>query len=97
MNPTSRHQDLGLPPAGLDGRLSSRPGAAAWKPLLRSCLALLAACGWLFSEGILGAAEPTDGSPVTRVFEESRGLLMAESVNAESNVLRFPKGSDPES
>jgi spermidine/putrescine transport system substrate-binding protein len=81
MKPTAGHQDLGLLPVGLEGRLSSR-----------SCPALLAVWGWLLCAGILGAAETHDGSPaapVPRVFAESRNLLMAESVNAESNVLRL--------
>lgn len=70
-------------------RPSGRPSTAAWTA--PDCLCLVG-CAWLLTVGILWAAEPSGGSPavpVTRGFEESRGLQMVESTKAESNVLRF--------
>ncbi|MBE0585026.1 MAG: extracellular solute-binding protein, partial [Desulfofustis sp.] len=92
MKPTTRHQAFDLQAAGLVGWPFGGPSAVDLITTLRSCLALLAACGWLFSVGILWAAE-TSGSPSVApseaVFEVKQDLPITESVNAEPEVLRL--------
>ncbi len=102
--PTTRHQDRGDPKPSTTNRkflvVSHSPGLAphpspaggGWGHAARSCLALLTACAWLFSAGILWAAEASGGSPPppeAMAFMDKQDLLMTESVDAEPDVLRL--------
>ncbi|MFH2093348.1 MAG: extracellular solute-binding protein [Pseudomonadota bacterium] len=81
-----------LLPAGLAQRPSDGPGAIDSRMPICSCLALLAACGWLFSVGMLWAAETPGSTSVATsetVFEVKQDLLMTESVKTEPEVLRL--------
>ncbi len=70
--------------------------AAAWLGgwiSVRSCLVLLAACGWLLFLDIAIAAEPSDNALDSRLLpprdELPASSVMGESVKAESDVLRL--------
>ena len=92
MKPATRHQVLDLPAAGLVGRPSSYPVPTDRRTPLRSYLALLVVCGWLFSAGILWAAETSGCSPAPPeavAFMDNQDLLKTESVKAEPEVLRL--------